>query len=207
MTACYAALFADGPLQNLVCLTTPIDFEHMTLHRNLVDPKYFDADSYIDSLKGDNVPGELFYQGSALLRPVSEIADQIRLLNNMMSDEHLKQYRMFDRWVRDPIALPAEYTRQFMKELLIGNKLVSGELELGGQKVNLGNIKASLLHAVAEHDHLTPRPATKPLVDLAGSTDKEEFVVKGGHISVATGPRASQRLWPKIEQWLGARSE
>jgi polyhydroxyalkanoate synthase len=207
MTACYAALNADGPLKNLVCLTTPIDFEHMTLHRNLVDPRYFDIDTYIDSLNGENVPGEAFYQGSALLRPVTPIADQIRLWDNMLNDQYIKQHRMFDRWVKDPIALPAEYMRQFMKELLVANKLVSGNLPLGGRKVRLGDIEASLLHAIAEHDHLTPRGATKPLVEQAGSKDKEEYMVKGGHISVATGPRAAHRLWPKLENWLGSRSE
>jgi len=207
MVACYAALYASGPLKNLVCLTTPIDFDHMTLHRKLADPERFDVDSYIDGLDGDNVPGETFYQSGALLRPVSPITDQIKLWDNMWNDEYVKQYRMFDRWVTDPLPLPAEYMRQFVKDLLIGNKLVKNELTLGGRKVRLGEIKAPLLHAIAEHDHLTTRGATKPLVEMAGSKEKEEFVVKGGHISVATGPRAAQRLWPKLEEWLGSRSE
>jgi polyhydroxyalkanoate synthase len=207
MSACYASLYASGPLKNLVCLTTPIDFEHMTLHRNLADPKYFDIDRYIDELDGENVPGQMFFQGSALLRPASQIAEKIRLLDNLWNDEYVKQHRMFDRWVTDPLPLPAEYMRQFMKELLVGNKLMKSELVLNGKTVRLRDIKAPLLHAVAEHDHLTPSGATKPLVALAGSKDKEEFVVKGGHISVAAGPRAAQRLWPKLDEWLGSRSE
>jgi polyhydroxyalkanoate synthase subunit PhaC len=207
MSACYAALYADGPLKNLICLTTPIDFEHMTLHRNLVDPKYFDVDKYIDSLEGKLVPGEAFFQGGALLRPVSRIADQIKLWDNMWNDEYVKQYRMFDRWVTDALPMPGEYMRQFIKELLIGNRLVKNELVLDGRTVSLSNISLPLLHAIAEHDHLTPRGATKPLVELAGSADKEEVTVKGGHISVATGPKAAQRLWPKLEDWLGRRSE
>lgn len=207
MTACYAALYADGPLKNLVCLTTPIDFEAMTLHRNLVDPRYFDVDKYIDSLEGKLVPGEAFFQGGAMLRPVSRIADQFKLWDNMWNDEYVKQYRMFDRWVTDALPMPGEYMRQFIKDLLVGNRLVKNELVLGDKTVMLGNIVAPLLHAVAEHDHLTPRGATQPLIEMAGSSDKEEVMVKGGHISVATGPKAAQRLWPKLEDWLGRRSE
>jgi polyhydroxyalkanoate synthase len=207
MSVCYASLYADGPLKNLVCLTTPIDFEHMTLHRNLVDPRHFDVDKYIDSLEGKLVPGEAFFQGGALLRPVSRIADQIKLWDNMWNDEYVKQYRMFDRWVTDALPMPGEYMRQFIKDLLTGNRLVKNELVLGGRTVVIGNIRVPLLHAVAEHDHLTPRDATKPLIEMAASEDKEEVTIKGGHISVATGPKAAQRLWPKLEDWLGRRSE
>jgi len=207
MTVCYAALHANGPLKNLVCLTTPIDFEHMTLHRNLADPKHFDVDKYIDSLEGENVPGEAFFQGGALLRPVSRIADQYKLWDNMWNDEYVRQYRMFDKWVVDALPLPAEYMRQFVKDLLIGNKLVKGELVLAGKTVRLSAIKVPVLHAVAEHDHLTPKGATQPLIAGVGSKDKEEVVIKGGHISVATGPKAATRLWPKLEDWLGRRSE
>jgi polyhydroxyalkanoate synthase len=207
MSACYAALYAEGPLKNLVCLTTPIDFEHMTLHRNLVDPAYFDVDKYIDSLEGKLVPGEAFFQGGALLRPVSRIADQIKLWDNMWNDDYVKQYRMFDRWVTDALPLPGEYMRQFIKDLLIGNRLVKNELMLDGRTVRLENITVPLLHVVAEHDHLTPRGATKPLIEMAGSEDKGEVMLKGGHISVATGPKAVQRLWPKLDDWLGRRSE
>jgi polyhydroxyalkanoate synthase subunit PhaC len=207
MTVCYAALYADGPLKNLVCLTTPIDFEHMTLHRNLVDPRYFDVDKYIDSLEGKIVPGEAFFQGGALLRPMSRITDKIRLWDNILNDDYVRQYRMFDRWVTDALPMPGEYMRQFIKDLLIGNRLVKNELTLNGQTVLIGNIVAPLMHAIAEHDHLTPRGATRPLIEMAGSTDKTEIIVSGGHVSVATGPKAAKRLWPKLEDWLGRRSE
>ena len=142
-----------------------------------------------------------------MLRPVSRIADQYKLWDNMWNDEYVRQYRMFDKWVVDALPLPAEYMRQFVKDLLIGNKLVKDELVLAGKTVRLGAIKVPVMHAVAEHDHLTPKGATHPLIEGVGSKDKEEVVIKGGHISVATGPKAATRLWPKLEDWLGRRSE
>jgi polyhydroxyalkanoate synthase len=59
---------------------------------------------------------------------------------------------------------------------------------------------------VAEHDHIVPREASKPLIELVGSADKEEVVLKGGHISVAAGANASKRMWPKLDAWLSTRS-
>ena len=39
-----------------------------------------------------------------------------------------------------------------------------------------------------------------------GSTDKEEVVLKGGHVSIVAGPSAGKRMWPKLDQWLAPRS-
>ena len=66
--------------------------------------------------------------------------------------------------------------------------------------------RAHLLHAVAEHDHIVPYDAAKHLIQKIGSTDKEEVILKGGHVSLVAGPNAVRRLWPKLDSWLGGRS-
>ena len=74
---------------------------------------------------------------------------------------------------------------------------------LGGRRVDLGRISVPLLHVIAEHDHIVPYDAAKPLVAMVGSTDKEEVVLKGGHVSVAAGGNAVRRLWPKLDALAG----
>jgi polyhydroxyalkanoate synthase len=59
---------------------------------------------------------------------------------------------------------------------------------------------------MAEHDHIVPYAAAKPLLENVGSTDKEEVVLKGGHVSLVAGANASKRLWPKLDAWLAGRS-
>jgi polyhydroxyalkanoate synthase len=86
------------------------------------------------------------------------------------------------------------------------NKLHKNELVLGGRNVDLGKIAVPLFHAVAEHDHIVPYGAAKPLVAMVGSKDKEEVVLKGGHVSVVAGANAVKRLWPRLDAWLGTRS-
>lgn len=205
IASCYAALTPGGPLANLVCLTTPINFEHMTLHRNLTDPRYFDVDRAIDA--NGMVPGEAFLMGASMLRPVTRIADRVRLWDNMWNDDYVTQYRRFDGWASDTLPLPGGYMRQLIKELLTENRLIKGEFTLGGRRVDFDNIKVPTLHVVAEHDHLVPRGASEPLIGMLGSEDKEELMLKGGHLSVVTGPNASKRLWPALDAWLGRRSE
>ena len=81
-----------------------------------------------------------------------------------------------------------------------------GELVVGGRSAKLSNITVPVLSVVAEHDHLAPRESTKPLLELVGSTDKEEILLKGGHVSLIAGPNAVKRMWPRLERWLAVRS-
>jgi polyhydroxyalkanoate synthase len=51
-----------------------------------------------------------------------------------------------------------------------------------------------------------PYDAAKHLIIKVGSTDKEEVMLKGGHVSLVAGPNAIKRLWPNLDNWLGKRS-
>jgi polyhydroxyalkanoate synthase len=62
------------------------------------------------------------------------------------------------------------------------------------------------LRRLAQYDHIVPPACARPLVELVGSRDKEEVVLPGGHISIAAGPNAVKRLWPKLDSWLEGRS-
>jgi polyhydroxyalkanoate synthase len=43
-------------------------------------------------------------------------------------------------------------------------------------------------------------------MDLVSSEDKEFFVLDAGHVGLMTGRGAKKGLWPKLSDWLGARS-
>ena len=77
---------------------------------------------------------------------------------------------------------------------------------VGGRKADISKITVPILHAVAEHDHIVPYDAAKPLIRKIGSTDKEEVILKGGHVSLVAGANAIKRLWPKLDSWLCERS-
>jgi len=86
------------------------------------------------------------------------------------------------------------------------NRLYHGNLRVGGREIDLGNIRVPVLHAIAEHDHIVPYAASKPLLELVGSDDTREVVLKGGHVSLIAGPNAAKRMWPAASQWLAERS-
>ena len=200
----YASTTPDAPIKNLVCFTTPIDFSQMELFHKWSDRRFFDVDRLVDTM--GNVPSELLFASFEALRPASRIAGQIRLWESIWNDDYVRSYRMFERWSNDTLPLAGEYFRQTIKKLIWENGLLTGDLEVGGRRADLANITVPLLHVLAEHDHIVPQAAAQPLVARVSSEDKNEYTIKGGHVSVAAGANAQRRLWPKLDEWLGGRS-
>jgi polyhydroxyalkanoate synthase subunit PhaC len=200
----WASLFADNNLKNLVTFTTPVNFDGMPLFQAWSDRRFFDVDRLVDTL--GNCPAEMLYTSFDMLRPGGRIAGNIRLWDNLWNDEFVKSYRMFDRWSADMLPLAGEYFRETTKQLMWDNALMNRTMTVGGRDVDLSRIAAPFLHVTAEHDHIVPAAASAPLIDMVGSTDKQQVVLKGGHVSLVAGGNAIKRLWPQIDRWLGERS-
>src|SRR6516162_9183595 len=167
----YGSIFKDGPMKNLICFTTPIDFHGMKLFSNFADRRYFDVDRLIDSV--GNVPPEMILSSFEMLRPASRAVSQIQLWENIWNDEYVKSYRMFDRWATDILPLAGEYFRSITKDLMWDNKLFNDTMTVGGRQARLEDIKVPILHAVAEHDHIVPYDAARHLIPRVASSDKE----------------------------------
>ena len=200
----HAALFPDGPVRNLVCFTTPVDFTHMSLFQAWANEKHFDVDYLVDSL--GNIPPEIMLGAFDLMRPANRPAGVLHLWTNMWNDEFVKSYRMFDRWAAETLPMPGGYFRQIIKQLLWRNALCENCLEIGGRPVDLAAIIVPVLNIVAQHDHVVAHAAARPLMERVSSREREEIISKGGHVSVVAGPHALRRLWPSIDAWLGKRS-
>jgi len=200
----YGGVFDETPMANLVTIATPVNYEGMGLFRQWTDKRWFDVDRVVDSL--GNIPPEMMYRSFELLRPADRLVAYVRLWDNLWNDAYVKQYRLMNKWTSDQIPFPGECFRQTTKELMWENKLMKGELEIGGERVDLKRVRCPVLNAMAQHDHIAPYEATKDLTALVGSEDKEDVLLKGGHVSLVAGPNAILRLWPKVNAWLSVRS-
>ncbi len=203
-TLMFSGIFHDAPVANIVCAATPVDFEGMPLFRRWSDPRWLDVDRLVDRL--GNIPPDLIIRSFEMLRPVERWFSYLRLSENLWNDLWVKNFRLFYRWINDQPPFPGETYRQMIKELLWQNKLMKGTLTIGGRRVDTAAITCPLLHIMAEHDHIAPFASTLPLTTIVGSEDKEDIVLKGGHVSLVAGLNAWFRLWPKLSQWLGVRS-
>ncbi len=200
----YAASHTDGPLKNIACLTTPVDWTKMGLTSIWADEEHFNVDKLVDTL--GIIPQDFIQSSFEMLRPASRTAGKIRMWEQMWNDDFVKSYRAFERWGNETLPLAGEYFRDTIRELMWNNKLFKGELVLRGKTAKLSDITIPVFHAIAEHDHIVAYGASKPLLELVGSEDKSEIVLKGGHVSLIAGPNAVGRMWPRLSNWLGERS-
>ena len=139
------------------------------------------------------------------LRPLQKTANRMGLLNHVEDDQFVEAHYRFERWASDQIPMAGETAKQLFKDFLRDNKFLKSQMEIQGRRVDLANIKVPFLHIAAQHDHIVPAAASRGILDLIGSEDKEELVLKGGHVSLVAGGNAVYRLWPKLSAWLSER--
>ncbi|MGH8598995.1 MAG: poly-beta-hydroxybutyrate polymerase, partial [Gammaproteobacteria bacterium] len=174
------------------------------LYKTWVETEAFDIDRIVAEL--GIIPGDMINASIQALRPLQKRANQLQLLNNVENDAFVKASLRFDRWAADQLPIPGELARDMVRDFLRGNKLVRNEYQLGDQRVELNRIRVPFLHVVAEYDHIVPTAASADLIRMVGSEDKQEIVVRGGHVSLVAGGNAVYRLWPQLDQWLSERS-
>jgi polyhydroxyalkanoate synthase len=200
----YSGINPDAPVKNLVCAATPVDMDGMGLFKAWTDKRYFDVDRLVDSV--GNIPPDLMLRSFEMLRPSDRWFSYVRLLDNLWDPMFVMGYRIMYKWTNEQIPFPGETYRQFVRDLMWENKLMHGTMEIAGKRVDLKAIKYPVFHAMAEHDHIAPYDSTRPLTTLVGSEDKEDVILKGGHVSLVAGKNAVGRLWPRVAEWLGERS-
>jgi polyhydroxyalkanoate synthase len=207
LSTLYASLRPNEGLKSLVLLTAPLDFskpEELSLAR-MTEEKYFDVDLVLQAF--GNMPAGLIDYGAKMLKPVENfVGGYLRLFDNLDNPKIVESWHAMNTWVNDAIPLPGAAYRQFIVDFYRGNKLMNGTLTIRGEKVDLKQLRASLLDVIANEDHITPPCQSETILDKVGSTDKEIVRVPGGHIGVMAGSGAAKGTWPKIEGWLAKRS-
>lgn len=230
LCAMYAALFPEN-LKNLVLLSGPTEFAPRrpeplgmwTLMSSTsgayfdpsVVPMFFgnlptdfasqiiDMGAYTQAITfGSAVrPLGLFGGGSsiydAVLRKIQERADK---------DVALRSWLAASEWVDDAAPFPGETLRQWVKDFYQGDKLVKGEVELRGRRVDLSNIECSVLNVSGKWDYVVPPSQTKATTTLARSTDKESVSLNAGHVGMFIGSAFKESLQPLLHDWLVPRS-
>jgi len=198
----YAALHPEK-VKNLITIVAPVDF---ATNDSLlfVWAKHFDVDLMIDAY--GIVPGDMMNQSYQMLAPFSlTVQKYINLVDIMGDADRLNDFLRMESWIFDSPDQPGEVLRQNTKELFQQNKLVKGEFELGGQRVDLKKINMPVLVIYAEFDTLVPPAASKKLLEYVGTRDKQELSYPVGHVGMFVSGKTQATLAPKISEWINQR--
>ena len=206
LTTIYTALHPDAPLRNVAFMAAPVDFDHAGLFGAWLDPRYFPVDQVLAAY--DNMPGELIELGAKLLKPITNfVTPYVNLARRLDDDRYVQGWAAMYQWVNDRQDFPGAAFRQLVTDLSQQNRLIRGELTMGGRPVELSNIHWPALLIAAERDHIAPLDSTLPLFDRIASRDKQKLVVTAGHVGLVAGRGAIRGLWPQVSDWLAARSD
>jgi polyhydroxyalkanoate synthase subunit PhaC len=227
LCAMYASLFPGGPLKNLVLLSAPAEFAPRNPGAlglwTLVSSSsgaYFDP-AMVSEIFG-NLPTDLasqvinsiaslqatavsmtarpFGHGfgvyDAALRTLRDLADR---------DVSVRSWLAVCKWVDDAAPFPGEVFRRWVRDFYQRDKLIKGEVELRGQRVELSNIECAVLNVSGKRDYVVPTSKTKATTALARSSDKESLSLDAGHVGMLVGPGAKD-LRARLRDWLAPRS-
>jgi len=208
-TTCYAALHPET-VKTLVLTITPIDFHadareerlgfgFINLWTRSLKPE--DIDRLIEAY--GNLPGDLMGSVFSMMTPMRTLTKyNLDLIEVMDDKKKLLNFLRMEKWIADRPHHPGEAAKQWLKDLYQDNKLVKGELELGGRKVDLKNITMPVLNVFAKDDHIVPPATTQALKVCVGSKDYQELPLPGGHVGVFVGGKSQGLLGPGIATWL-----
>lgn len=199
---CYSAL-RPHKVRNLITMVTPVDFhtpDNMLSHW----ARHVDVDLFVDTL--GNIPADLMNASYLMLKPFRlNVQKYVGLLDILDDRQALEDFLRMEKWIFDSPDLAGEAFRQFIKQFYQGNGLVNGTVCIGGEQVDLMQLRMPLLNIYAEQDHLVPPSASRALRGRVGSADYSELGFRGGHIGIYVSARAQREVPGAIHDWLSQR--
>jgi polyhydroxyalkanoate synthase len=203
LCAMYSALNPEGPVRNLMLLTTPIDGRE-SLYATWLAPLDIDA----MTASAPVIPGRLIDEANKLMKPVTNHWSSYRRLWQGVRDGAPRRdaFQAMSKWIADNPPFPARAFREWTTWVYREGDLVRGDVELRGRTVDLRSIEQNLLVITAHEDHIVPVGNTAPILGLVSSTDVTHLDRPGGHIGLIAGSGARKQIWPSIAGWLHERS-
>ena len=126
------------------------------------------------------------------------------VLSHLDDRDFLAQMEAVDRFTDNMIAYPGRTFGQMYHRFFRSNDLAAGEVDFGGRRISLHEVKAPVLVVAGEGDGIAPRRAVRQLVDVLGNAAEVRFeTAPGGHLGVLAGRRARTTTWTYLDEFLG----
>ena len=199
---CYASMHPKK-VKNLITMVTPVDFSARDSLLN-VWVQGLDVDVMVDTL--GNVPGDFMNGGFLMLKPFQLMAQKyVGIVSLLDQQQSMRSFLRMEKWIFDSPDQAGETFRQFIKDLFQDNKLIKGELEIGGERIDLGRVTMPILNIYATEDHLVAPASSMALERYVGSKDVTTLPFPGGHIGIYVSSRSQKVLAPAIASWVKER--
>ncbi len=160
------------------------------------------------SQAGGVLPGKHMLNGFILLKPESELEKNLQLFSHLDDEEHVARYREFEDWFKHVQDIPGAFYLWIIEHLFRDNGLVKGQVEIGGERVQLSRISCPVNLLAGATDHITPPAQVFALADQVSTPPQEisQATTSGGHLGLFMGNEALREYWPAIFGDVAGRS-
>ncbi|MFH1065576.1 MAG: alpha/beta fold hydrolase [Nanoarchaeota archaeon] len=198
-SAIYAALYPED-ISSLVLAAAPIDF-HAGNGKITQSALNTPMEFYKTMVAAGNgcLDGKFMVAGFKMLNPEDRFFNDYKDLFERIDDENfVKRTRKFRAWYEYTQNLPGKFYLQVVKELFKENKLIKGNLDILGRKVNMMDILCPIYLIAGEKDDITLPEQVFAAEKYVSSKDIKKMTVPAGHIGVFMGTKIVRDYWPGI---------
>ena len=209
---CYGGLLSlllgaahpDLPVASLVTMATPVDFSEMGMFGRVFEGGRLGPDDLVDET--GNVPPEIIRNAFRVLKPTADLTQYAVLWEKLWDDRQMEGFQVMGQWTRDHIPFPGQAFRETVA-LMKDGAVMADTVRVGDRAVSLRDMTWPLLNVVAAKDHIVPRCAALPVVDLVGSAESRTLELPAGHVGLVMGRSAATTTLPQLFDWLRAHSD
>ncbi len=148
-------------------------------------------------------PATLVGAGFRLTSLDRYLARPLVLASRMDDEEFLAQDEAIESFMSAMVAYPGRGFGQLYHRFFCINELAGGRLELGGQTVDLREVRIPVLGIAGDGDVLAPRGSVHHVGSLLpNAADVRLAMAPGGHLGVLTGRSAERTTWRQLDAFL-----
>ncbi|GGE78028.1 class I poly(R)-hydroxyalkanoic acid synthase [Stappia taiwanensis] len=210
VTLAYMAATGDERIQSATFFTTQVDFTHAGDLKVFVDEEQIEALEKRMEEKG-YLDGSKMASAFNLLRSNDLIWPY--MVNNYLKGREPFPFDLLF-WNSDSTRMPAANHSFYLRNCYLENRLSKGEMEIAGERLDLGKVTIPVYNLATREDHIAP-----PESVFLGSSffgGKVDYVLSGsGHIAGVVNPPAKKKYqyWVDgppagtLEDWIAKASE
>ena len=149
------------------------------------------------------LPGPMTGAVFSSLTPINSLTKYNLGLAKMDGNrDALLNFLRMEKWIADRPDHPGGLAKQWLNDLYRENKLVDGQFEVAGERINLSNINCPVLNIYALQDHIVPVSCSKALGKFLPEKKYEEIGFPGGHVGVFVSGKAQGVVAGGFIEWL-----
>lgn len=150
------------------------------------------------------LPGWITSAGFRLFSLRKEFAQVVEFVRILHDRELLARREPRRAFIRGDgfVAWPGPAFRDFVRDIIVHNRLAKGHIRIGEKEIDLADITAPILCFVGRRDEMVKAPGAHSIATAAVNANCYTLEVSAGHFGLVVGQVAVKKTWPSTANWI-----